>query len=162
MFSPSSVDEDAVGKGYLENYSIRKEFIFGEKPNSKHNSSIKFHKTATSNHNLDYESSTRNRRFNRLDSVFFDDDGADTCSVITMHPFNQPHHNNQILTKPTIGYLTNAYHSTKNKQQTVDFNLNKQPNQQLTSTIKFDKNSFAYIDQNDDGECNKVKLIIFF
>lgn len=175
MFSPSSVDEDAVGKGYLEVYPIH---IFGDKP--KHNSSIKFNRTVSklvpsasgesfAAINSDYSEHTTRHR-NRLniaagqyDSVFFDDD-ADTCSVFTtMH---QPY---QIRSKPTLlsnGYhLTNGYHLAPSTnlplsvKQTVDFDLTK-PDQQLTPTIKFGKNSFSYIDQNDeDGECNELKLI---
>lgn len=176
MFSPSSVDEDIVGKGYLEVYPIQKEFIFGEKP--KHSSAIKFNRSiaklvpsASGESFGAFGSADRSRMqtpAGHLDSVFFDDD-AETCSVITMHPaYSQmPSHTpsqmpgagNARLTgqsayphqlAPSAGHLPA---SIKN-QQTVDFDLSKQPNaQQLTSTIKFGKNSFSYIDQNDDGEC---------
>lgn len=165
MFSPSSVDEDAIGKGYLEVYPIQKEYIFGEK--SRHNSSIKFNRAfskflpSASGESFGIVNSDY-RRLNstghHLDSVFFDDD-ADTCSVITMHPYNQI--NTNVPTYQHLTTSTNLPLSIKN-QQTVDFDLTKQ--QQLTSTIKFGKNSFSYIDANDDGECNKLvnnKLIIF-
>lgn len=171
MFSPSSVDEDIVGKGYLEVYPIQKEFIFGEKP--KYGSSLKFNRNTTklvpsaSGESFGaFNSGDRSRMHTpagHLDSVFFDDD-AETCSVITMHPaYGQaPLLGNarQTLATNVAGYPYQLAPSTgqlplsiKN-QQTVDFDLSKQaPGQQLGSTIKFGKNSFSYIDQNDDGEC---------
>lgn len=164
-----------MGKGYLEVYPIQKEFIFGEKP--KHATSIKFNRnisklvpSASGESFGAFNSADRSRMHTpagHLDSVFFDDD-AETCSVITMHPaYSQvPLIGNARLNLTTnaaaAGYppqlAPSAGHlplSIKN-QQTVDFDLSKQPpagGQQLTSTIKFGKNSFSYIDQNDDGEC---------
>lgn len=154
MFSPSSVDEDAIGKGYLEVYPIQKEFIFADKPPAlKHNSSIRFKNqsklvpSASGESfavNLDSNLNLNRRRSNAADSVFFDD--ADT-----LYPFNQPQ---QFYNRINLHQTPQQYYqlTTKN-QQTVDFDLSKDRNQPLTSTIKFGKNSFSYIDQNDDDEC---------
>lgn len=178
MFSPSSVDEDAIGKGYLEQFEINPLTTCDNKP--KLGSSIKFNNTnknitklvpsasgesfGTNLISPNYLNVTTNRpqssnRLGRYETAFFDDDAdADTCSIITtMH---YPYQINSA--RPTIGQLTNGYHlapatASSNLpftiKQAVDFNLTK-PDQQLTSTIKFGKNSFSYIDQNDDDECN--------